>query len=363
MQLWNNRFSTFWRPLNRRFNAMRSRWLRPYSPLKILTYRGYGRRDKVFLQGRVVKDKFINVNIADSKWRNFVNTFKRFRSYEIPGAHLEIKIGQHQFELKTDSEGYFTLNQPFQPLLESPVDFWQKAQIKLVRIPKKDVEVETVGDFIVPTNASLGIISDIDDTIIKTEVLSLLKLRTLYLTILKNAGSRKAFLQVGAFYQALAKSFDGEGNNPFFYVSNSPWNLYDLLDDFIQLNYLPPGPILLRDFGVTPEKMPADYLSHKHYSVCQIIRTYPDFPFVLIGDSAEKDADIYLEVAKEFPDRVAAIFIRDVRSRKRAERIRQLIAAAPDVNIHLVRNYAEAADHAVKAGLIDGKLFESLNDK
>lgn len=363
MQIWNNRFSSFWRPLNRRYNAFKARLLRPYTPIKIFTFRGYGRRDKIFLQGRVIKDKFINVELSDSKWRNFVNTFKRFRSYEIPDAQLEIKIGQHQFELKTDSEGYFTLDEPLDPPLQAPVAFWQNAFIKLNYIPNQELEVESLADFIVPTNASFGIISDIDDTIIKTEVLSLLKLRTLYLTILKNAGTRKSFLQVAAFYQALAQGSNKKAINPFFYVSNSPWNLYDLLDDFIQLNQLPPGPVLLRDFGVTPDKMPTDYLGHKHYSVCKIIQTYPDFPFILIGDSAEKDADIYLSVARTFPGRVAAIFIRDVRSRKRAQRIRELIESAPDVNIHLIQNYAEAASHASNAGLIDPSLFEELNKK
>ena len=95
--------------------------------------------------------------------------------------------------------------------------------------------------------------------------------------------------------------------------------------------------------------------------VCKIIQTYPDFPFILIGDSAEKDADIYLSVARSFPGRVAAIFIRDVRSRKRAQRIRALIESAPDVNIHLIRNYGEAATHAAAAGLIDFQLFEALS--
>lgn len=360
MQLWNNRFSSFWRPINERLNALRSLLLGKGAPLKIITYRGYGRKDQIFLQGRVIKDKFIVVDLTDSKWRNFINSFKRFRSYEIPNAKLDIQVGSHHFEVTTDGEGYFTLEQRLNPPLPPTEHLWQQAHVQLKKIPGKKVEVEATGDFILPTNANFGIISDIDDTIIKTEVTSLLKLRTLYLTILKNAGSRKAFLKVNAFYQALAKGPAGEGNNPFFYVSNSPWNLYDLLDDFIQINFLPTGPILLRDFGVTPDKMPDDYLGHKHYSVRKILKTYPDFPFILIGDSGEKDADIYLSVAREFPEQVAAIYIRDVRSRRRAHRIKQMIEDEPVVNMFLVRNFEEAAEHAIASGLINQMVFENF---
>lgn len=40
-----------------------------------------------------------------------------------------------------------------------------------------------------------------------------------------------------------------------------------------------------------------------------------DFPrrcFVLVGDSAEQDPEIYGELARANPERIAAIFIRDV---------------------------------------------------
>ena len=56
---------------------------------------------------------------------------------------------------------------------------------------------------------------------------------------------------VAAFYRALHA-----GVNPFFYVSKSPWNLYAPLVEYLEVQGLPLGPLLLRDFGLRFEKEP-----------------------------------------------------------------------------------------------------------
>ena len=44
----------------------------------------------------------------------------------------------------------------------------------------------------------------------------------------------------------------------------------------------------------------------------QLLQTYPDRRFVLVGDSGEKDPEVYASVARKHPDQIARIFIRDV---------------------------------------------------
>jgi phosphatidate phosphatase APP1 len=66
---------------------------------------------------------------------------------------------------------------------------------------------------------------------------------------LSNARTRKPFSGVAALYRALHR-----GRNPFFYVSNSPRNLYVPLVEFLQRQGLPAGPLLLRDYGLRMEK-------------------------------------------------------------------------------------------------------------
>src|SRR3712207_9158928 len=93
---------------------------------------------------------------------------------------------------------------------------------------------------------------------------------------------------------------------------------------------------------------------HKLGIIRRLLRTYPELPFVLIGDSGEEDPEIYSQAVREHPGRVRAIYIRDVTTAARdaevraiAEEVRGLGAAmvlAPDT--------AVAAEHPASIGLI-----------
>ncbi len=70
-------------------------------------------------------------------------------------------------------------------------------------------------------------------------------LRNLRTTLLTSVEGRIAFKGIGAFYRALELGGGAEVVNPIFYVSSSPWNLYDLLERIIELNGIPLGPLFL----------------------------------------------------------------------------------------------------------------------
>ncbi len=318
------------------------------APITLLTYRGFGKKDYIYLQGRVLKEKPIVSTATDSSWKNLRNNFRRLWSVEIRNASLKIEIGDNEFDLKTDKEGFFKVDIPLdKPLNEWQTDKnWYEGSIHLISVPWKNIGLEKSYKVLMPTNCQFGVISDIDDTIIRSEVTSLLKLKMFYLTFLKNASKRRAIKEVGAFFQALNKGRGLEANNPIFYVSKSPWNLYDLLEEFLQINNLPLGPLLLRDYGLPYQKRPKNYRGHKYENIARILSTYPQLPFILIGDSGEKDTDLYLSIALDFPGRISAIYIRDLKNRRRINRIKNLIEKNRNVEIHLVINYQEAASHA-----------------
>jgi phosphatidate phosphatase APP1 len=174
---------------------------------------------------------------------------------------------------------------------------------------------------------------------------------------LHNAKTRLPFAGVSEFYKSLQLGRNGKRNNPFFYVSSSPWNMYDLLRDFLDLNEIPAGPLLLRDFGLTNNalvKGGGGHMGHKFKEIERILMTYPDLNFVLVGDSGQEDPKIYREVALRFPGRVLAIYIRDVQLAER-EKIAIDISKelfAQKLEMVIVDNTSEAADHAAKTGLI-----------
>lgn len=353
----------FLRKLDRMANRLGrtvKEWLghKPNWPILIVTYKGYGYGEQVVLRGRVIKDRRIVKGEVNSTWRALLNNYKRFNSREIAGATVHIRINGEYFPVKTDEEGYFFLHQTLARPLSASDSQWHQAQLRLIETPRRKLDVHTTGNIIVPgKEAAFGFISDVDDTVLKTDVTSLLKLRVLYHTLLKSAHLRQSFGQAAAFFQALRCGLADRPVNPVFYVSNSPWNLYDLLEEFLQLNDLPAGPILLRDFGLPYQERSKDYLGHKHSSIIRILETYPHLPFVLIGDSGENDPYIYDAVARTYPDRIAAIYIRDVRSIRRARRIKRFIGQT-GADIKLVQNYRQAAQDAVDRGLMDWGRFK-----
>ncbi|PHI21070.1 hypothetical protein CEQ90_05160 [Lewinellaceae bacterium SD302] len=324
-------------------------------PVVVANYSGFGRANHLFLTGRVLRDKAIGRTERDGLLQNVINNFKRFNSREIPGAEVEIKWAGEIFHRTTDAEGYFKVSADFDRNLVFPesTGIWQQAEITVLSTPDNGpVDHHTYADVLLPQGGEFGIISDIDDTVLQTDVTSRFKLKTMWHTILKNAGNRRAFEQVADFYQALHRGADNEGENPIFYLSNSPWNLYDLLTDFLSINQLPKGPVLLRDFGLPYEDKPEEYQGHKTEMLRQILRTYPEMKFILLGDSGEHDTDIYLAAAREFPEQIQQIYIRDVQHERRAQRIEALIENNSDIPVKLIGSYVDATAHGREKGYV-----------
>jgi len=329
-------------------------------PLQIVTYRSYGTPTRLYIKGRLLTDKGIGEPTADeSRWHNLVDMYRRFESNEIAGAQLLVRPADGSEHLVvTDEEGYFTLN--LEPTrLPAPVDFlWYPVEVRLQAVPaplSTPAGLAALAPVLIPpVDAEYGIISDLDDTVIQTSATDLLRMaRTV---LLRNARSRLPFKGVAEFYRALQLGRNGKRNNPFFYVSSSPWNLYDLLDDFLELNKIPPGPLLLRDFGLGGQKVssPSSHHDHKLREIDNLLLTYPLLPFVLIGDSGQEDANIYREVVRRHPGRILAIYIRDVLHPERAALVEKVSEElrGDKVEMLLVQDTVQAAEHAAYSGLI-----------
>jgi phosphatidate phosphatase APP1 len=178
----------------------------------------------------------------------------------------------------------------------------------------------------------------------------------LALLMRSNARTRKPFKGVAAFYRALARGAGGAEDNPVFYVSSSPWNLYGPLVDFLAIQRLPRGPLLLRDFGEHLLFGGGDHRSHKRAAIDRILDTYPGLPFVLIGDSGERDPEIYAEIVAARSGRIRTVYIRSVDpDPSRIEAIDALIRTVRSAGVELVlaADSEAAAAHAATSGLID----------
>jgi phosphatidate phosphatase APP1 len=368
MTTWYERFAQLASSLDRRFDyakfrvKLRRGWV---DPLMIQPYRGHGTADVLHLRGRVLENKRISsAEEQDSVWENVLNMYKRFASDEVPGAHVQAEIGGRTFEAVADNEGYFhfTIAPPELPLER----VWHHLRLTLLTPTVEDQPpVHAVGRCLVPPPKSeFGIISDIDDTIVRTGATDPLTMARI--VVLNNPHTRMPFEGVAAFYQALRKGGDGAGYNPIFYVSSSPWNLYDLLVDFMNINGIPVGPIFLRDIGLENDHfIKSDHHEHKLKQIRMVLTTHRDLPFILIGDSGQEDPEIYREVVREFPGRISAIYVRDVTLEERATAVRRIIdeVGASNVEMLLVPDTTAAAEHAVARGFITADKLPAIREE
>jgi len=152
----------------------------------------------------------------------------------------------------------------------------------------------------------LSVISDIDDTIKITEVHS--KSATLRNTFLREF---QAVPGMAGFYRDLAES----NNAAFHYISASPWQLYQPLADFVASNGFPAGTFELKPFRWKDRSffsLFADPEVYKSHVIEPLLRQFPRRKFILIGDSGERDPEIYGALAQKYPEQISRIYIRNV---------------------------------------------------
>jgi len=326
--------------------------------LRINAYFGYGTNTIFRATGRALEDENVDFSANQSTLRTLRNIYKQLESDEIRETDIVLQLPNGQkLETATDKEGYYQFESKI-PDLNNYID--QKGWVPYSVSYKSNNSSKKIsqrnlfsGQMLIPSDqAEFGIISDIDDTILHTGVASILKWRVATNTLFKNYDKRLPIEGTTDFYKKLQQGKNDTPKNPFFYVSNSPWNLYDYLSAFLKKHSFPKGPILLRDFRTPFDKTPKPKAPHKQTEIRCVLKTYPNLKFILIGDSGEKDADIYTEIADEYPGRIIAIYLRSVNHKRKERRIQNIIHSFDSTPILLVHSSEEAEAHARTIGLI-----------
>ena len=318
----------------------------------IIPYNSFGTGSHIYIKGRVLRNKNIAVRDDDSLWENLMNSYKRMGSSEIPYAQVQIQYGNQSWELTCDDEGYYEGELKLdQTNLQHP----EKAPIAITLLNPIFSPLPTFNGFVFnpPQTADFGVISDIDDTIMETGATSFQKMAVL--TFLKNVHGRIAFSKVPEFYHGLRKGPSGANNNPFYYVSSSPWNLYDLITDFIELNQIPMGPLFLRDLGLDEEKfITKGHGDHKTEQITRLLELFPQRQYILIGDSGQQDAFIYYRIAQRYPERILAVYIRNAQAKETFSLVKEQIekAQAEGIEMMMMEDSQAGIDHALKLRLI-----------
>lgn len=321
-----------------------------FDPVIVYPYRGYGTGEQFFIEGRVLEKEDVihgEEEHSNTLWNNIRKIWKRYESDEIPGVEIEAEMEGVLAKTKSDEEGFFKLS--FKTASGNKIaDGWHEAVLRITNMPF-DVEFEeTATAQILITNQqdNFGIISDVDDTIIKSSAMNTFKKLKIMLT--QNARNRVAFEGVEKLYRHLVAN----GKNPLFFVSGSSWNLYDMLVSFCEHQNIPKAPFFLRNLGLSPEQwLKQDTSPYKKAYIKQIMNVFNRMSFILIGDSGQKDPEIYADICNEFPGRIKAVYIRHVHTDKRKEELKQL-AKKVDVPFLILDDSQKALEHATRMNWI-----------
>ncbi|WP_334187797.1 App1 family protein [Noviherbaspirillum sp.] len=326
----------------------------PTGRLVLIPYLGYGNPQRFSVRGRLLEDEGLRQQSRDdSRWSNFMHLYKRLESDEVAGARIRARFGKVMQETVTDHGGYFAFDiVPEQPVTGSG---WHTVDLELMEpLPDNGVPVRATAEVLVPpSTARFGVISDIDDTVLWTNVTN--RLNMLRMLARSNAHTRKPFKGVAAFYRALRDGASGNEGNPVFYVSSSPWHLFNPLVEFLRLQDIPLGPLMLKELDVRKLFGPGRHRTHKLDRIEDILGFYPHLPFILIGDSGEQDPEIYAELVKRHPKQIRVIYIRNVNpDPARIEALDHLIdeVRASGAQLILAPDSISAAAHAAGEGLI-----------
>lgn len=151
----------------------------------------------------------------------------------------------------------------------------------------------------------ISVISDIDDTIKNTGILG--NKRELFRNVFVHDYEKISIDGVQRWYAKL----QAQGVK-FHYVSNSPWQLYPTISEYLRNSKFPRGSMHLKEYSGFLNGLFEPAHEKKRMNLNQILKDFPDRKFILVGDSGEGDLEAYIDIARRFPLQVLAIYIRDV---------------------------------------------------
>lgn len=225
------------------------------------------------------------------------------------GKKIYIRIGENTyFAGESSANGHFkeTLILSSNDVKKIQSQEQQNSWLHFQAVTAEDEKRVFAGKVLLVPNQGLTVISDIDDTLKITNVLKKKEL-------LKNTFLRE-FQVVPGMADWYQKIFQKKGAM-FHFVSSSPWQLYPDLLSFFTENQFPNPTFHLKHFRIKDSTFFDLFASGEETKpkiIAPILEQFPHRKFILVGDSGEKDPEVYGEMARQYPKQVIHIWIRDV---------------------------------------------------
>jgi phosphatidate phosphatase APP1 len=242
-----------------------------------------GRTDVAWVAGRVLEEE------QGKHGPTFLRNARSLTNGNLVGARVEVRFLGRTATAVSGHDGEFEVEIPAAPGDPFPPGA-QPVEVSTGRV----TAASTV--HVVPPDAPFLVVSDFDDTVAVTHVES--KRQVLKSTFLRDGETQPAVEGMAALYRCLAAS-----GARFAFVSGSPVQLTPRIARFLEKNGFPPAALFLRNLG------PGTLAGYKEPVLRTLAARFPQ-PLVLVGDSGEKDPEIYAALSAARPGRVRRIYVR-----------------------------------------------------
>lgn len=264
---------------------------------RIIPYAGYGTPSFARVLCRVILAPPGLGDRDDSAlrgWRHFV-------SAKLAGVPVTIDVCGTRQVAESGRGGYVDLVVPIRSSTAASGG-WTTARLRVAGAPDADASIRLVGD-----DERLGVISDIDDTVLITALPR--PVLAFWNTFVRREESRRPAPGMADLYRLLTR----HAPDAFVvYVSTGAWNLAPALQRFLRRRGFPRGPLLLTDWGPTPDGWFRSGQDHKRRSLRRLMDDLPNLRWVLIGDDGQHDPALYEELVWARPDRVRLVMVREL---------------------------------------------------
>lgn len=266
-----------------------------------IAYQGYGSTGWVRVLARVVlTSRPVPGSKTDQAAQNGNQNFRGWRAFTsvpIQFTAVDIEIGGYTTRVHADRGGLVDTVVPV-----SLAPGWHTAVLRA-----EGTEPVSARIFVISPDTELGIVSDIDDTIMVTALPR--PFLALWNTFVLNERARMATPGMAVLMDRLMVRHP---EAPVIYLSTGPWNAAPTLARFIARNLYPSGALLLTDWGLTHDRWFRSGQEHKRRNLDLLAKEFPKMRWLLFGDNGQHDEQIYSDFARAHGDRVAAIGIRQL---------------------------------------------------
>ncbi|HET7414127.1 MAG TPA: phosphatase domain-containing protein [Arthrobacter sp.] len=263
----------------------------------IVAYAGYGSTGWVRVLGRVLLTRQPAHHRHMQSTGANVRGWRSFTSIPVADAEVTVRLNGDRHVVTADRGG----------VVDVVVETELRPGWHTVSMQTAGSEVAEAMVFIVAPEAKIGIVSDIDDTVMVTALPR--PLLAAWNTFVLNEHARMPTPGMAVLLERLSKTHDGA---PVIYLSTGAWNVAPTLTRFLTRNMYPAGALLLTDWGPTRDRWFRSGSEHKRNNLARLAREFPHIRWLLIGDDGQHDEEIYSEFARHHPDHSAAIAIREL---------------------------------------------------